>query len=137
VCHECAAGAATLPELLARAVGAGHRACAERVFGIRGGAAPEEWGGPVVRRAAVLLGLVNAIVTPDQVMPRALETAKKLAERAPTAVKLSKALMKDPAVVKERMKQEGAHFVAQLASPEVAEAIGAFFEKRKPDFSQF
>jgi hypothetical protein len=34
------------------------------------------------------------------------------------------------------MKQEGALFVSQLASPEVAEAIGAFFEKRKPDFSQ-
>ena len=94
-------------------------------------------GEPVSAQQAFAWGLVNAIVTPDQVMPRALETARKLAERAPTAVKLSKALMKDPGVVKERMKQEGAHFVAQLASPEVAEAIGAFFEKRKPDFSQF
>jgi enoyl-CoA hydratase/carnithine racemase len=94
-------------------------------------------GEPITAQQAHAWGLVNAIVTPDQVMPRALETAKKLAERAPTAVKLSKALMKDPAVVKERMQQEGAHFVAQLASPEVAEAIGAFFEKRKPDFSQF
>lgn len=93
-------------------------------------------GEPVTAQQALAWGLVNAIVTPDQVLPRALETAKKLAERAPTAVKLSKALMKDSAVVKERMKQEGAHFVSQLASPEVAEAIGAFFEKRKPDFSQ-
>ena len=39
--------------------------------------------------------------------------------------------------VAARMQQEGAHFVGQLASPEVAEAIGAFFEKRKPDFSKF
>jgi len=80
---------------------------------------------------------VNAILPPDQVMVKALETAKKLAERAPTALKLSKALLKDNHAVIARMKEEGDLFVKQLASPEVAEAIGAFFEKRKPDFSQF
>lgn len=94
-------------------------------------------GEPVSAQQAFSWGLVSAIVTPDQLMPRALQTAQKLAERAPTAVKLSKALMKDTTQVKERMQQEGAHFVSQLQSPEVAEAIGAFFEKRKPDFSQF
>jgi enoyl-CoA hydratase/carnithine racemase len=88
-------------------------------------------------KTAHALGLVNAVLAPDQVMPKALETAKKLAEKAPTAVKLSKALMKDQAAIVERMKKEGALFTAQLASPEVGEAIGAFFEKRKPDFSQF
>ena len=44
--------------------------------------------------------------------------------------------MKDRGAIAERMKQEGALFISQLSSPEVAEAIGAFFEKRKPDFSQ-
>jgi len=94
-------------------------------------------GEPITAQQALSWGLVNAIVAPDQVMPRALETAKKLAERAPTAVKLTKALLKGNGEVRARMKEEGAHFVAQLQSPEVAEAIGAFFEKRKPDFSQF
>jgi enoyl-CoA hydratase/carnithine racemase len=94
-------------------------------------------GEPISAQQALSWGLVNALVTPDQLMPKALSTAQKLAERAPTAVKLSKALMKDAAVVKARMEQEGAHFVAQLQSPEVGEAIGAFFEKRKPDFSKF
>jgi enoyl-CoA hydratase/carnithine racemase len=94
-------------------------------------------GEPVDARQALAMGLVNAVLPPDQVMPKALEVAKKLAERAPTALKLSKALMKDEGVVLARMKEEGALFVKQLASPEVAEAIGAFFEKRKPDFSQF
>jgi enoyl-CoA hydratase/carnithine racemase len=94
-------------------------------------------GEPVTAQQALSWGLINAIVAPDQLMPRALETAKKLAERAPTAVRLSKALMKDPGLVRERMKHEGAQFLSQLASPEVAEAIGAFFEKRKPDFSRF
>jgi enoyl-CoA hydratase/carnithine racemase len=32
------------------------------------------------------------------------------------------------------MGKEGALFIEQLASPEVAEAITAFFEKRKPNF---
>jgi enoyl-CoA hydratase/carnithine racemase len=34
----------------------------------------------------------------------------------------------------ERMKLEGGLFAERLASPEVKEAISAFYEKRKPDF---
>ena len=92
---------------------------------------------PIDAQKAYALGLVNEVMAPDQVLPKALETARKLADKAPTALKLSKALMKDAGAVTQRMQQEGAHFVGQLASPEVAEAIGAFFEKRKPDFSAF
>lgn len=94
-------------------------------------------GEPIDARQALALGLVNAVLPPDQVMPRALEVARKLAEKAPSAVRRTRALMKDAAAITERMKAEGAIFVEQLASPEVAEAIGAFFEKRKPDFSAF
>ena len=36
----------------------------------------------------------------------------------------------------ERMRLEGAAFSERLASAEVKEAISAFFEKRKPDFSR-
>ena len=93
-------------------------------------------GEAIDAKQALALGLVNGIVAPDQVMAKALEIARKLADRAPTAMKLSKALLKDNAAVIERMKIEGELFVRQLASPEVAEAIGAFFEKRKPDFSK-
>jgi enoyl-CoA hydratase/carnithine racemase len=35
----------------------------------------------------------------------------------------------------ERMQLESARFTERLASPEVGEAIAAFFDKRKPDFS--
>jgi 1,4-dihydroxy-2-naphthoyl-CoA synthase len=34
------------------------------------------------------------------------------------------------------MDIEGAHFVAQLKSPEAREAFTAFAEKRPPDFSK-
>jgi enoyl-CoA hydratase/carnithine racemase len=72
-------------------------------------------------------------------MPHALKIAKKLAEKPPTALRLTKALLRsvDTQNVPERILKEGAMFTAQLASPEVAEAIGAFFEKRTPDFSKF
>lgn len=108
-----------------------------RLFGHARAAEVLMLGEPLSAQQAHAWGLVNALVAPDQVLPRALATAKKLAERAPTALRLTKALMKDPAVLTARMNEEGAHFVKQLQSPEVAEAIGAFFEKRAPDFSKF
>lgn len=89
---------------------------------------------PLTGPRAKEYGLVNEIVTPDQVLPRALAIAAKLAEKPPKALALSKSLLKDTAGISARMKQEGELFVAQLASPEVAEAITAFFEKRKPNF---
>ncbi len=96
-------------------------------------------GEPIDARAAHAMGLVNAVLPPAEVLPRALAVARALAERPPTALRLAKALMKDPATstVAERMRKEGALFTERLSSAEVAEAIGAFFEKRKPDFSAF
>ena len=92
---------------------------------------------PVSGAQAVAYGLANAVLPADQVLDKAKATARVLGEKPPTALKLSKQLMKnDPAVIAKRMGEEGAHFIAQLASAEVAEAITAFFEKRKPDFSK-
>jgi enoyl-CoA hydratase/carnithine racemase len=94
-------------------------------------------GEPVTAAQALELGLVSAVLPPEQLMAKALETAQKLAEKPPTALKLTKRLMRDPNVLVERMSLEGGHFRDRLQSAEVAEAIGAFFEKRKPDFSAF
>lgn len=93
-------------------------------------------GEPVDAKSAHAMGLANAVLPADQVLPKAIETARKLADKAPTALKETKALLRDSKAVIERMGVEGALFVKQLSSPEVAEAIGAFFEKRKPDFSK-
>lgn len=96
-------------------------------------------GEPLDAKTAHQIGLVNAVLPSAEVLPHALAVAKKLAEKPPTALRLTKALLKSAQsqTVSERMAQEGVQFAAQLASPEVAEAIGAFFEKRKPDFSKF
>ena len=95
-------------------------------------------GEPLDAKTAKEIGLVNAVLPSAEVLPHALSIARKLAEKPPTALKLTKALLKatDAQTVPERLLKEGEQFVAQLASPEVAEAIGAFFEKRKPDFSK-
>lgn len=93
-------------------------------------------GEPVSGARAAQLGLANAVVAPGQVEGKALEVARLLGEKPPTALKLTKKLLRDVGPLHARMSVEGDLFVKQLGSPEVAEAIGAFFEKRKPDFSK-
>lgn len=49
---------------------------------------------------------------------------------------MKRLLRGDPELLVAQMQKEAALFVKQLASPELAEAISAFFEKRKPDFTK-
>jgi enoyl-CoA hydratase/carnithine racemase len=83
-------------------------------------------------------GLVAAVFDDAALLAEATARAKALAAKAPNAVRLTKALMKrQPEPVAARMAEEARHFGAQLASPEVREAITAFMQKRAPDFSTF
>ena len=93
-------------------------------------------GEPIDARAALAMGLANAVLPSAEVLPMALQTARKLADKPPGALAFSKALMRDSKALLARMSEEGAIFRNQLASPEMAEAVSAFFEKRKPDFSK-
>jgi enoyl-CoA hydratase/carnithine racemase len=84
------------------------------------------------------LGLINAVVPSAELAARGAEACQRLAAKPPTALKLTKQLLKDPAhaTVAERIRHEAVLFGRQLASAEVKEAITAFFEKRAPDFSK-
>ena len=66
-------------------------------------------------------------------------TIASLLAKPPEALRQAQRLLRhgDREEVLERMRMEGAAFAERLASPEVKEAISAFFEKRKPDFSGF
>ena len=69
----------------------------------------------------------------------ALATAAKLAQQPPAAMRLTKALIKRSfaEAVQQALDAENKAFGARMRSPEAREAISAFFDKRKPDFSRF
>lgn len=84
-------------------------------------------------------GLVNAVLPEAELLDTALRKARQLAAQPSSSVRLTKALMKRPmeAAVSKAMDEELAHFMELLQSPAAAEALQAFVEKRKPDFSRF
>ena len=93
-------------------------------------------GEAVDARKAVDWGIANAVCPRGELRVRARAAADAIAARPASAVRLTKALMRDPAVLAARMEIEGTHFAAQLKSPEAREAFAAFAEKRAPDFSR-
>lgn len=84
-------------------------------------------------------GFVTEIVPEAELFERARAGALALAALPPAAVRAAKSLMRKRfgARVAEAMDEESALFRERLASPEAKEAMTAFFEKRKPDFSRF
>lgn len=80
-------------------------------------------------------GIVNAIYPDDHLLAEATAVARKLAAKPPTALRLTKQLLKrTKGDVAGHMAQEGEHFRSQLKSAEAREAMTAFFEKRPPKF---
>ncbi len=90
-------------------------------------------------REACEMGLGNAVVPVADVLEEARCAAAKLVALPATSVRITKQLMKKAMVaeVREQMQAENQHFAAMLGAPEAREAFTAFFQKRKPDFSQF
>ncbi|WP_420466210.1 enoyl-CoA hydratase [Panacagrimonas sp.] len=97
------------------------------------------FGEPFTARHARECGLVNEVLDDDAVEARALERAQRLAQQPPKALRTTKRLMKrwTDSTVAEAIPLEAFHFVPMLSQPEAQEAIGAFLQKRKPDFSRF
>jgi len=95
-------------------------------------------GAPFDARRAAELGLVTEVVSDKDVLARATETARKLAAKPAAALQASKRLMKRPFLeqIKAAMKAENEEFSAQVRSPDAKEALTAFLEKRKPDFTR-
>jgi enoyl-CoA hydratase/carnithine racemase len=93
-------------------------------------------GEPVDGPTAVAWGLANACVAADELRERARAAAEAVAARPPTAVRLTKRLMRDVEAVVARIQDEAVHFTAQAKSAEGREAMAALREKRQPDFSK-
>ena len=96
-------------------------------------------GRPFSAEKALAAGIVTEIVPEAELFERAREAALALAMLPPASVRMTKELMKRglAQAVRERMQEELGLFGERLRSPEAKEALSAFMEKRKPDFSRF
>ena len=94
---------------------------------------------PFTAQRAYEMGLVNAVVDHDGLVPAALGAAQQLAEKPLGALLACKELMKRGfrAEVERALSEEVSVISERLESPENAEAVRAFLDKRKPDFSKF
>lgn len=92
------------------------------------------WDADRALEAGLITGIFPSASLADEVHKKALA----LAAKSPGAVRKAKELMMTPdEPVEARMAREGGIFAEMLQSPEFAEAVGAFMERRAPDFSKF
>lgn len=85
---------------------------------------------------ALAANLGIAVVDDDQLLATTLAAAAELAKLPPASVRETKRLMREDerSRVKAARERENEAFKARLVSPEMKEAIAAFFEKRAPKF---
>lgn len=95
-------------------------------------------GTPFDARRAAELGLITRVVPDQDVLGLATETARKLAAKPAGAMQASKRLMKQPfrEQIGAALKAENEEFSVQVRSGDAREALTAFLEKRKPDFTK-
>jgi enoyl-CoA hydratase/carnithine racemase len=96
-------------------------------------------GQPFSAQKAHELGIVTAVVPQQNVLQEAEKAATTLAALPPESIRQTKRLMRTTheKAIAERIMEEGRIVLERLRSPEAKEAMSAFLEKRKPDFSRF
>ena len=96
-------------------------------------------GEPFDAKEAQAIGLINRVVPVTDLLNVARAQAAALIALPASALRATKRLMKagQSALVTSRIADEADQFRRLLVSPEAREALNAFFEKRKPDFSHF
>lgn len=96
-------------------------------------------GQPFTAQKAHEAGIVTEVVSPDELFNRAEAAVLQLASLPPESIRLTKRLMKAryAEALAATIDEETRLFTERLQSPEAKEAMSAFLEKRKPDFSRF
>ncbi|WP_342246077.1 enoyl-CoA hydratase [Pseudomonas sp. OTU5201] len=85
-------------------------------------------------------GIANAaLANGTETLARARDAALRFLDLAPSALAVSKRLMQAPGrdELRRVIAEEGELFSQRLRSPEAVEALSAFTQRRKPDFSKF
>ncbi len=85
---------------------------------------------------ALRLGLVNQVVPPEELEPRTMELANKIAEMSPVALAAAKQAVKNASRLDLRagLEAEIDLFSLTFSSEDKEEGVRAFLEKRKPNF---
>ncbi len=86
---------------------------------------------------ALRLGLVNEVVMPAKLMPRAQELAAMLAANSPASIRRTKELLRDSAAaqVDRDLERAIAENVKIRATPDFREGLSSFLEKRRPNWT--
>ena len=81
-------------------------------------------------------GLVNEVAPEGDWLERAMDLAQRIAERPPIAVRLAKqaVIAADESGLSEGLEHERRLYELAMATEDRIEGMGAFLEKRKPDF---
>lgn len=85
---------------------------------------------------ALRFGLINQIVSPDELSKATNDLAKRLAQGPTLALSRTKRLLNESLnrSLTEQLRAEQESFVACAMSKDFAEGVSAFVEKRKPQF---
>ncbi|NYE58366.1 short-chain-enoyl-CoA hydratase [Carboxydothermus ferrireducens] len=85
---------------------------------------------------ALRIGLVNRVVEPEELMPKALEIAQKIAAKAKLAVFYSKAALNEGLNMdlERALAYEAEMFALCFTTSDQKEGMDAFLNKRKPEF---
>ncbi|MEK4426519.1 enoyl-CoA hydratase [Solibacillus sp. FSL K6-1523] len=92
---------------------------------------------PITGVEAVQWGLANRAFTEDELLPKTLELAKKMAKKSPIALKAAIQMLnhaKTPSFY-EGVQAEATSFGEVFVSADAKEGIQAFIEKREPQFT--
>jgi len=95
-------------------------------------------GQPFTARRAAELGLVTRVVPDGEALNVAMEVAQQLAAKPAGALQASKRLLKRTArqQLEQVIRVETDVFTELIRSADAKEALTAFLEKRKPDFTK-
>ncbi|WP_323072921.1 enoyl-CoA hydratase [Mycetohabitans endofungorum] len=96
-------------------------------------------GEPFDAYEAQAIGIVSRVLPLAQLHEFVLAQATKLVALPASSLRVTKMLLKRDAQaqVAQRIAEEAEQFGRMLRSPEAREAMSAFLQKRKPDFSPF
>ena len=93
-------------------------------------------GGLISAAEAKEIGLVNRVFPGEELMAAAMKTAQGMAAKGRVATRAIKELINQgyDMSLERAIPMEAECFATCFASPDQAEGMGAFLEKRKPDF---